>query len=55
MTFQRFDSGSAANGELAEGCKYCVKGSKMVLLITGVCNAGCFYCPVSAEKKGRRR
>ncbi len=53
MTFQRFDSGSAANGELAEGCKYCVKGSKMVLLITGVCNAGCFYCPVSAEKKGK--
>lgn len=23
----------------------------MVLLVTGKCNAGCFYCPVSAEKK----
>ncbi len=53
MAFQRFESGSAANGELAEGCKYCIKGSKMVLFVTGRCNAGCFYCPVSKEKKGK--
>ncbi|MCQ2078884.1 MAG: radical SAM protein [archaeon] len=53
MSFQRFDSGSAANGELAKGCQYCINGSKMVLLVTGRCRAGCFYCPVSAEKKGR--
>lgn len=53
MSFQRFDSGSAANGELAEGCKYCINGSKMVLLVTGRCRAGCFYCPISAEKKGK--
>jgi pyruvate formate-lyase activating enzyme-like uncharacterized protein len=25
----------------------------MVLLVTGKCNTGCFYCPVSAEKKGK--
>jgi uncharacterized protein len=25
----------------------------MVLLVTGKCRAGCFYCPVSAEKKGK--
>lgn len=53
MSFQRFDSGSAANGKLAKGCEYCIKGSKMVLLVTGKCRAGCFYCPVSAEKKGK--
>ncbi|AGI48487.1 Radical SAM domain protein, pyruvate formate-lyase activating enzyme -like protein [Thermoplasmatales archaeon BRNA1] len=53
MAFVRFDSGSAANGPLAKGCELCIKGSKMVLLVTGRCRAGCFYCPVSAEKKGK--
>lgn len=53
MSFVRFDSGSAAEGELAEGCRRCIEGSKMVLLVTGRCRAGCYYCPVSAEKKGK--
>ena len=53
MSVQRFESGSAANGELAKGCQYCIRGSKMVLLVTGRCSAGCFYCPISNEKKGR--
>ena len=53
MTFQRFESGSAANGELAKGCQYCVKGSKAVIFVTGRCNAGCYYCPVSAGRKGK--
>ena len=53
MSFKRYEYGSASNGELAEGCKYCIQGSKMVLLVTGRCNTGCFYCPVSAEKKGK--
>ena len=52
MSFVRFDSGSATNGELAAGCKQCIDGAKMVLLVTGRCNAGCFYCPVSKEKMG---
>lgn len=25
----------------------------MVLLITGTCDTGCFYCPISPEKKGK--
>jgi len=39
--------------KLAEGCKYCQKGSKMVLLATGLCKLKCFYCPLSEKKKGK--
>ena len=53
MSFVRFDSGSAANGALAKGCDFCIEGAKMVLFVTGRCKAGCFYCPISAERKGR--
>ncbi len=38
---------------LPRGCKYCVKGQKLVLFITGICNRKCFYCPISDEKKGK--
>lgn len=38
-------------GPLAEGCKRCVKGEKLVVFVTGVCPARCFYCPISEEKK----
>ncbi|MFH2028129.1 MAG: radical SAM protein [Nanoarchaeota archaeon] len=37
-------------GELAKGCKLCVKGSKMVMFITGLCPRCCYYCPVSDAK-----
>jgi pyruvate formate-lyase activating enzyme-like uncharacterized protein len=30
-----------------------MNGSKMVLFVSGKCATGCFYCPVSNEKKGR--
>ena len=49
----RMDCGSARNGRLAVGCEHCLRGSKMVLFITGKCHTGCYYCPVSHEKKGR--
>ncbi|MEA2055127.1 MAG: 4Fe-4S cluster-binding domain-containing protein [Candidatus Thermoplasmatota archaeon] len=39
--------------KLADGCKYCEKGSKMVLLVTGLCHSNCFYCPISEKKKGK--
>ena len=38
-------------GELADGCKMCVKGEKLVLYITGICPRKCWYCPLSENRK----
>ncbi len=41
-------------GDLPTGCKYCIKGQKLVLFVTGLCNKpnNCFwYCPISEKKK----
>lgn len=38
---------------LSPACKMCAQGSKLVLLITGLCDSRCFYCPLSYKKKGR--
>ncbi|NMB66640.1 4Fe-4S cluster-binding domain-containing protein [Candidatus Woesearchaeota archaeon] len=35
----------------AEGCKYCVKGEKLVLFINGKCKTNCWYCSLSNERK----
>lgn len=40
---------------LSPACKMCSKGSKLVLLITGLCSAKCFYCPLSIRKLGKDR
>jgi pyruvate formate-lyase activating enzyme-like uncharacterized protein len=37
-------------GELPLGCKYCVRGEKLVLFVTGVCPRKCYFCPVSDQK-----
>ncbi len=50
---EEMECGSARTGKLAVGCEHCINGSKMVLLVTGECPWGCYYCPVSLEKKGR--
>lgn len=40
---------------LSPGCKMCADGSKMVVLITGLCPSNCYYCPLSKEKLGKDR
>ena len=42
-------------GPLSQACRMCARGSKMVILITGLCSAKCFYCPLSARKSGKDR
>ncbi len=49
---KKMECGSACTGHIAKGCEHCINGSKMVLLVTGQCKWGCYYCPVSLEKKG---
>ena len=50
---KKLPKNSFYTGELAKGCIYCGRGSKMVLLVTGLCNANCFYCPLSEKKKNK--
>ena len=38
---------------LSPACKMCADGSKMVVLITGLCPASCYYCPLSKKKQGK--
>ncbi len=44
---------SLRNGPLAKGCEHCLTGGKMVLFVTGECKTGCFYCPISLERKNK--
>jgi pyruvate formate-lyase activating enzyme-like uncharacterized protein len=48
-------NGSIFTSPLSPACKMCEKGSKMVVLITGLCPAKCFYCPLSSKKIGKDR
>jgi uncharacterized protein len=41
---------SYKQGKLTKGCRECVKGSKLVLFITGICCRKCNYCPISDQK-----
>ena len=46
---------SAYIAPLSPACEMCGNGSKLVVLITGLCPAKCFYCPLSFEKGGKDR
>ena len=53
MKVRSMEAGSAYTGRLPRGCVLCRQGSKMVLLVTGKCSTGCYYCPLSLEKRGK--
>ena len=38
---------------LPEGCKYCIKGEKLVLFISGKCSRECWYCSLSKKRKNK--
>ncbi len=50
------DKRSWVLGKIPEGCKYCGKGSKLVLFVTGKCmlpRECAWLCPVSMERRGK--
>jgi len=53
MRIEKMEAGSSYTGRLPRGCVLCRKGAKLVLLVSGECRTGCFYCPLSLEKRGR--
>ncbi len=50
---RKLPNGSFVKGTLPISCVMCQQGAKMVLLVTGKCAFGCYYCPLSLEKKGK--
>lgn len=44
---------SFCNNGIAKGCKYCVKGEKLVLFISGICSRNCYYCSLSEKRKNK--
>lgn len=53
MKYKSWLNDSAYSGRLPNGCLHCSRGGKLVLLATGKCYAGCYYCPLSKRKKGK--
>lgn len=53
MRSRKLPNRSFVQGALPVSCVMCQQGAKMVLLVTGRCAHSCYYCPLSAKKKGR--
>lgn len=42
--------GSSYTLLLSKGCQQCIRGEKMVVLVSTDCNSKCYYCPLSHER-----
>ena len=44
---------SFCNGFVCNGCKFCVRGEKLVLFVGGKCSRNCWYCSLSENRKNK--